>query len=329
MLAVITNGFGSSDVLELGNIERPLPSDDQVLIHVKATSVNRPDIVQREGHYPPPKGESKIIGLEVAGTIIELGKNVDSFELGDRVAALVGGGGYAEFATAHWKHLIRIPDKMNFYEAACISETYITSYLNLFRVAGLQDGKRVLVHGGGGGVGTAAIQLCRALVPNARLFSTASAAKLQRVTELGADVVINYKKQDFVEKIKSDTEGLGVNIILDHVGASYFIPNLKALAVEGTLVVIGIIGGAKTEINLATILVKRQRIVGSVLRSRSIQQKAEIIAEFTKAVMPLFASREIKPIIYKVFALEDVREAHRVMESSSHFGKIVLQVSSS
>tara|TARA_B100000029_G_scaffold515845_1_gene624998 strand:+ start:2455 stop:3465 length:1011 start_codon:yes stop_codon:yes gene_type:complete len=328
MLAVIANGFGSADVLEVASVVRPRPSDDQVLIHVKATSVNRPDIVQREGYYPPPKGESTIIGLEVAGIITELGKNVNDFEVGDRVAALVAGGGYAEFVTAHRKHLIPIPDEMNFYEAACISETYITSYLNLFRIAGLKDGESVLVHGGGGGVGTAAIQLCRELVPNSRLFSTASSTKLCSLRELGTDVVIDYKKQDFLDEIKSDTEGSGVNIILDHIGASYLSSNLKALAVGGTLIIIGIIGGAKTEINLGTILVKRHQIVGSILRSRSIAQKGEIISDFKKVVMPLFASQKIKPVIYKILHLEDVREAHKIMESSIHFGKIVLQVGS-
>ena len=319
-------GVGSADVLEIATVDQPVPTDDQVLIRVMATSVNRPDIVQREGHYPPLKGESEIIGLEVAGVIVELGKNVLGYDLGERVCALISGGGYAEFATAYGPHLMKMPEQMTFQEGACIAETYITAYLNLFRIANLQDRQSVLLHGGGGGVNTAAVQLCKALVPNATIIVTASARKVERVGELGIQFVINYQEQDFVKEVKRVTEGMGVNVILDHIGASYLQSNMKALATGGVLVVIGVTGGARSEINLALMMVRRQRVVGSVLRSRSIIEKADIISDFKNSVMPLMERREIVPVIHKVIPLEAASEAHRMMEASIHFGKIVLQV---
>ena len=221
---------------------------------------------------------------------------------------------------------MKIPEQMTFQEAACVSETYITAYLNLFSIANLQDRQRVLLHGGGGGVNTAAVQLCKALVPNTTIIVTASAGKVEQVRELGTQFVINYQEQEFAKEVKRLTEGIGANVILDHIGASYLQSNMKALATGGTLVVIGVTGGAKSEINLALMMVRRQRVVGSALRSRSIVEKAEIISDFTKFVMPLMERREIVPLIYKIMPLEAASEAHRIMEASTHFGKIVLQV---
>ncbi len=326
MKAVVMDGFGSPDVLHLSTVERPVPNDTQVLIQVAATSVNRPDIVQREGNYPPPSGESDVLGLEIAGTVTELGKDVTDWHLGDRVVALVGGGGYAQFATAYAVHLIRIPESVSFQEAACICETYITAYLNLFRIAGLRNGQSVLLHGGGGGVNTAAAHLCHALVPEATVIVTASSAKVEPVRALGVDSVIDYQKQDFAEEVKRITQGRGVDVILDHIGAAYLTSNMKALAMEGTLVIIGVMSGGRAELNLAAMMVKCQRVVGSVLRRRSISEKAEIIADFTRVVMPFMASREIIPKIHQVLPLEEAAAAHRIMEASAHFGKIVLQV---
>ena len=326
MKAVVMDGFGSPDVLHLSTVERPAPNDTQVLIQVVATSVNRPDIVQREGNYPPPSGESDVLGLEIAGTVIELGKDVTDWHLGDRVVALVGGGGYAQFATAYAVHLIRIPESVSFQEAACICETYITAYLNLFRIAGLRNGQSVLLHGGGGGVNTAAVHLCHSLLPDATVIVTASSAKVEPVRALGVDSVINYQKQDFTEEVKRITQGRGVDVILDHIGAAYLTSNMKALAMEGTLVIIGVMSGARAELNLAAMMVKCQRVVGSVLRRRSISEKAEIIADFTRVVMPFMVSREIIPKIHQVLPLEEAAAAHRIMEASAHFGKIVLQV---
>jgi putative PIG3 family NAD(P)H quinone oxidoreductase len=326
MRAIVIDGFGTADVLKLKTVERPTPNSDQVLIQVAATSVNRPDIVQREGNYPPPIGESTILGLEVAGTIVELGKNVAGYNLGDRVAALIGGGGYAEFASAYATHLIRLPEKLPFQEAACICETYITAYLNLFRGVRFQDGETVLLHGGGGGVNTAAIQLCKTLVPNTRVIVTASSRKIEFVRGLGVDSVIDYQNQDFTEEVKQITGELGVNVILDHIGASYFKSNMKSLAIGGTLIIIGVMSGARCELNLASMMVRRQRVVGSVLRSRSVDEKSVIIDDFADTVMPFFKMKEIAPVIDRTMLLEEASDAHRVMEASNHCGKIVLQV---
>jgi putative PIG3 family NAD(P)H quinone oxidoreductase len=324
MKAVSLDGFGGPEVLKIVETQKPTPSEGQVLIKVAATSVNRPDIVQREGNYPPPKGDSEIPGLEVAGIIEETGPGVTSCKRGDRVMSLVGGGGYAQYALAYAAHLIPIPEAMSFESAACVCESYITAYLNIFMIGGLEDGQAVLVHGGGGGVNTAAIQLCRKLAPNSRIMVTASAGKTERVRQLGADLVINYRQEDFAEAVRAFTGKKGADVILDHIGASYLAPNMKALAVGGTLVIIGVMSGVKAELNLALMMVKRQRIIGSVLRSRSVQEKQEIVAQFTRTVMPGFSDGSIAPIIYKTFPLDEVAEAHRTMEQSRHFGKIVL-----
>lgn len=324
MKAVLISEFGTAEVLRIGEAEKPSPGDGQVLIKVAATSVNRPDIVQREGNYPPPASDSEILGLEVAGTIEEIGQQVSGWSVGDRVMTLVGGGGYAEFALAYADHLLPIPESMSFEEAACVCETYITAYLNVFMIGGLQDGDSVLLHGGGGGVNTAALQLCKALAPNARVIVTASAGKVERVLALGADRVIDYQAQDFAEEIRSCTNKQGVQVILDHIGAAYLAANMKSLAVGGRLVIIGVTSGIRAELNLALMMVKRQQIIGSVLRSRPVPEKAAIVAEFKSIVLPLFEQRKLVPLIYKVYELDDVALAHREMEASRHFGKIVL-----
>jgi NADPH:quinone reductase len=324
MKAVMLDGFGGPEVLKIAEVQQPTPAEGQVLIKVAATSVNRPDIVQREGNYPPPKGDSEIPGLEVAGVIEGTGPGVTSYQRGDRVMSLVGGGGYAQYTVAYADHLIPIPETMSFESAACVCESYITAFLNIFMLGGLEDGQIVLAHGGGGGVNTAAIQLCRTLVPRSRVVVTASAGKIERVRQLGADLVINYQEEDFAEAIRVYTAKKGADVILDHIGADYLGPNMKALAVGGALVVIGVMSGAKAELNLALMMVKRQRIIGSVLRSRSVDEKRDIVANFTRTVMPKFSDGTIVPIIYKTYALKDVGEAHKTMEQSKHFGKIVL-----
>lgn len=326
MKAVLQKSFGGADVMYLGEQEDPVPGRGQVLIRVVTTSVNRPDIVQREGNYPPPKGESDVLGLEVAGTIAEVGEGVTQWQEGDRVMGLVGGGAYAELALAWAIHLMPVPDRLSWAEAACICETYITAHLNLFQFPGLENGQSALLHGGGGGVNTAAIQLCRILSPDSPLFVTASAKKTERVAALGATHVINYQSQDFAEVIKDLTKGRGVDVILDHIGAPYLASNVKCLAVDGTLVLIGVMGGVKSELNLAQLMVRRQKIVGSVLRPRPLTEKARIIARFADDVLNLFKERQIIPLVDQVFPLEDVCKAHQMMESSDHFGKLVLQV---
>jgi putative PIG3 family NAD(P)H quinone oxidoreductase len=324
MKAVLMDKFGPADVLGIGEIATPAPGPDQVLIEVRAAAVNRPDIIQREGHYPPQPGESEILGLECAGTVAAVGANVDRHAIGDRVFALLGGGGYAEFAVAHAQHTLPIPDRLNFDQAACIAETYLTAYLNLFENAALRDGESVLLHGGGGGVNTAAIQLVAALCPASPIIVTASAAKLKRVKALGADLVIDYRATKFDAAVKQFTEQRGVDVILDHIGAAYLPRNLDSLAVNGRLVIIGVMQGSDAGLNLGRLMVKRQRIIGSVLRPRPDAEKAAIIARFAQTVMPLFASGRIAPVIDSRFPLAQAGDAHRRMEASRHFGKILL-----
>ncbi len=326
MKAIQFYEFGGPEVLNVADLATPEPGDGQVLIKVAATSVNRADISQRQGNYPPPKGDSDILGLEVAGVVEKLGPGVKGFDPGERVMSLVGGGGYAEYALAYASHLIRMPDCLSFDQAACVAETYITAYLNIFDVGRLTEGEVVLLHGGGGGVNTAGIQLCKQLVPGSRVLFTASPGKLERVAELGADLVIDYQNEEFDEAVRDHTDQHGADVILDHIGSAYLTANLKALAVAGRLVVIGVMSGAQAEINLARLMVKRQQLIGSVLRSRPVDEKAAITARFVDEVLPLFASGTIEPLIHEVLPLEAVAEAHRTMEASAHFGKIVLSL---
>jgi len=327
MKAVLLDGFGGLEVLKVGEVEVPKPGEGQVLIKVAATTVNRPDLVQREGKYPPPPGDSEILGLEVAGVISALGPGVTGWTVGDRVISLVGGGGYAEYAVAYASHLMRIPESMSFVAAACVCESYITAFLNVFMIGGLQDGNTAILHGGGGGVNTAAIQLCKALTPKVKIIVTAHPSKIVRVRQLGADLVIDFTTTpDFTEAVKEFTSKKGADVILDHVGAKYLAPNMNSLGYAGRLVIIGVISGIKAELNLALMMVKRQQIIGSVLRSRPVKDKAAIVAEFSKTALPKFADRTIVPLIEKVFPLDQVVEAHRMMEEDQHFGKIVLQI---
>lgn len=328
MKAVLMKEFGGVDVLEIGEVEKPTPKEGEVLVRVEATSINRPDLVQREGNYPPPPGDSEILGLEVSGTISELGPGVEGWNVGDRVISLVGGGGYAEYAIAYASHLMPLPENLTFEEGACICESYITAFLNVFMIGGFKDGQTAILHGGGGGVNTAAIQLCKGLTPKCQLIVTAHPKKIERVSELGVDLVINYlETPDFSGIVKEFTHKKGVDLVLDHVGAKYLDPNMKSLGYQGKLVIIGVISGIKAELNLALMMVKRQQIIGSVLRSRPVSEKADIVREFSKLALPKFADRTIIPIVEKVFPFEQVAEAHRMMEEDKHFGKIVLKIS--
>lgn len=347
MKAILLDGFGGAENMRLCDADMPRPGAGQLLIKVAATSVNRPDVIQRQGNYPPPPGESDILGLEAAGEVAEVGSGVTDWQVGDRVMALLAGGGYAEYAVARADHAMPVPAGMDFNHAACVCETYLTAYLNLFLIAGLGGGagggaipglgaatptgrQTVLIHGGSGGIGTAAIQLCRALLKdNAQIIATASAANLDRVAKLGADTVLDYRAGDFAERVREVTENLGADVILDHIGGPYLPSNMRALAVGGTLMLIGVLGGAKAELNIAQAMVKRQRIIGSVLRSRPPAEKAAIIARFADAVLPLFAAgpdAKIAPLIAAEFPLERAADAHLAMEAGGHFGKIVLRV---
>jgi NADPH:quinone reductase-like Zn-dependent oxidoreductase len=238
--------------------------------------------------------------------------------------ALVAGGSYAEYAVAFQSHTMPIPKVVSFEQAACICETYITAYLNLFLIADVKGADSVLIHGGGGGVATAAIQLCQALTPETTIIATASSGKIQRVMDQGADLVIDYRESDFADEVRKRSRGRGVDVILDHIGAPYLERNMKSLAVGGTLVEIGVMGGTTAELNIARMMVKRQRIIGSVLRSRPVNEKAAIIEQFQETVVPLFAAGTIQPTIDSQFPLKDAAQAHRLMERGGHFGKIVL-----
>lgn len=326
MKAIVLEAFGGPEMMRIENIDMPVPGPNQVRVRVMATSVNRADIIQRQGNYPPPTGESQILGLEVAGIVDALGPGVAVWQPGDRVMGLVAGGGYAEYVLAYDGHLISIPEGMSDHQAACISETYITAFLNIYLIGDLQSGETALLHGGGGGVNTAAIQLCRSLTPNATLIVTASPGKIDRVAALGVDRVVDYRNEDFATEVRTFTENRGADLILDHIGADYLASNLKALAVDGRLVIIGVTSGAVAPVNLAHLMVKRQRIIGSVIRARSVAEKARITTAFKERVMPYIFERRIEPLIHRVYSLEAASDAHREMEASRHFGKIVLAV---
>jgi putative PIG3 family NAD(P)H quinone oxidoreductase len=324
MKAITLTDFGGTEMMRFTEVETPTPGENQVLIRVRATSVNRPDIIQRQGNYPAPPGDSEILGLEVAGIVEAIGQNVTRYVPGDSVFSLVGGGGYAEYALALETHTMPVPESISFAQAACICETYITAYLNLFLIAELQAKQSVLIHGGGGGVASAAIQLCQSLTADTEIIVTASPAKIERVEQQGVHHVIDYQNQNFAAEVKRITEKRGVDVILDHIGAKYLESNLKSLAVGGCIMLIGVMGGIKAEINLAMMMVKRQRIIGSVLRSRPVDEKASIIKQFEQTVVPLFASATIAPLIHTSFPLSEAAQAHDLMEQGGHFGKIVL-----
>jgi tumor protein p53-inducible protein 3 len=294
--------------LQIGEAAQPILGDEDVRIHVRATAVNRADLLQREGRYPPPPGASEILGLECAGVL----------DSGERVMALLPGGGYAEEVAVHRGSVMRVPDVLSDEEAAAIPEVFLTAFLNLFLLARVQPGESVLIHGGGSGVGTAATTLCK--LAGVRVLVTAgSDEKCARCIEHGADVAINYRSEDFVEKAR------GVNVILDHIGARYLQRDLDALAMDGRIVVIGSMGGQRTaELDVATLLGKRAHIMGSTLRSRSVEEKAAIVSEFLARFGDDLEAGRIRPVIHTVMPLEHAMDAHRLMEASEHFGKIVL-----
>ena len=314
---------GGPEELKLARRPTPRPAEGEVLVRVRAAGVNRPDVMQRQGRYPPPPGASDIPGLEIAGEVVALGPGTAGAALGDRVTALLPGGGYAEYAVAAAPLCLPVPEGLSMVEAAAIPETFFTVGTNLFERGGLEAGERVLIHGGTSGIGTTAIQLAHAW--GARVFATAGSPEKARACErLGAARGIDYHAQDFVEIVRKETDGRGVNVILDMVGAAYLARNLDAAAMEGRLVVISLIGGARGEINLNTLMSKRLTVTGSTLRIRSVAQKAIVAEGVKRNVWPLIAAGRVKPVIHATFPLAQASEAHRLMESSKHIGKIVL-----
>ncbi len=323
MKAIAITEFGDADVLQAIELDIPQMGPNQVLIKAAAAGVNRPDIMQRQGVYPPPPGASEIPGLEVAGEIVEIGSQVSEKKIGDQVCALLSGGGYAEYCVAEADLCLPIPDSISIQQAAGIPEVFFTVWSNLFDRGGLQADETLLVHGGGSGIGSAAIQLAKAFGANV-IVTAGSDKKCRYCLDLGADEAINYQQQDFVEEVSRLTEGRGADVILDMVGGDYLQRNIKALAVEGRLLQIAIQQGAKATLNLWTVMQKRLHITGSTLRSRDTAFKAAIAANLQQQVWPLFQSGLVKSQVDKVFPLSQVAEAHRYMESSEHMGKIIL-----
>jgi putative PIG3 family NAD(P)H quinone oxidoreductase len=324
MIAIEITEFGEPEVLQPCVRPMPLPGPGEVLIHVVAAGVNRPDLIQRQGLYPPPPGASDIPGLEIAGVVAAVGAGVDYPNVGDHICALVTGGGYAEYCLAAAPLCLPIPAGLDAVQAAALPETFFTVWTNVLDRGHLQAGERLLVHGGGSGIGVAAIQL--GLAFGAEVYATAGSEEKCRFCEdLGA-VAINYREQDFVAAIKSATADGGVDVILDIVGGDYLQRNLSCLRQDGRLLQIGWQGGVKTEINLAPIVFKRLTLTGSTLRPRSISEKARIAKALREHVWPLLASGQIRPIVHTVLPLAEAASAHRLLESGAVIGKIILKV---
>ena len=327
MKAMIVREPGDETVLALDEVAEPELLPGSLRIRVVAAGVNRADLMQRQGHYPPPPGASDLLGLECAGEVLEVAAGVSGWQPGDRVMALLTGGGYAEQVVVDAGSVLPVPQHMDLEAAAAFPEVFLTVFLNCFQIGGLQSGDSLLVHGGGSGIGTAAIQLAHE--GGVTSFVTAgSQEKLERCRELGADHAISYREEDFAERILAVSDGRGVDVVLDHMGAVYFESNLKALAVGGRLVIIGLMGGARSEINLASLLMRRQQVIGSTLRARPADQKAALVQAFLDRFGEALDQRRIAPVIDQVMPLAEAAEAHRRMKSSAHFGKLVLSVSS-
>jgi putative PIG3 family NAD(P)H quinone oxidoreductase len=325
MIAIEIREPGGPEVLVPVERPMPAPADGEVLIKVAAAGVNRPDVFQRRGRYPPPPGASDIPGLEIAGTVERLGANATGLAVGDTICALVAGGGYAEYCTAPVPQCLPVPRGLDAVAAAAIPETFFTVWTNVFDRGRLREGESILVHGGSSGIGTAAIQLARAR--GARVFATAgSAEKCAACERLGAERAVNYHSEDFVAVVKSATNNRGVDVVLDMVGGAYFTRNIDVLGVEGRLVEIATLSGVDAEVNIQTVMQRRLTITGSTLRARPVADKGAIAAAVHANVWPLVESGAVKPIVFKTFPLREAAAAHALMESSQHIGKIVLTI---
>ena len=317
--------YGGPEVMEIKEGQIPAPGKGEVLIKVHAAGVNRPDVMQRQGLYPPPPGASPILGLEVSGEITATGKDVSAWSVSDRVCALTNGGGYSEYVAVPAGQCLPVPTGLPVEEAAALPETFFTVWVNVFDRAGLKPGESFLVHGGSSGIGTTAIQMAKGL--GSKVFTTAgSAEKCEACQRLGADVVINYIEQDYVKVLMEATDGQGVDVILDMVGGDYVARNLELAAVDGRIASISFLRGSQVEIDMMQILRKRLTVTGSTLRPRSAEAKAGIAEKLRAQIWPLIESGEIKPLIAARFPLADVVESHKLMESSKHIGKIILTV---
>ncbi|MFF4278327.1 NAD(P)H-quinone oxidoreductase [Streptomyces kronopolitis] len=325
MRAITIPEPGGPEALVWADVPDPQPAEGEVLIEVAASAVNRADLLQRQGFYDPPPGSSPYPGLECAGRISALGPGVHGWAVGDEVCALLAGGGYAEKVAVPAAQLLPVPAGLDLVTAAALPEVTCTVWSNVFMIAHLRPGETLLVHGGASGIGTMAIQLAKAV--GARVAVTAGGPeKLARCAELGADILIDYREQDFVQEIRKATDGAGADVILDIIGAKYLQRNVKALAVSGRLAVIGLQGGVKAELNLAALMAKRAAITGAGLRARPLNEKAAIVAAVREHVWPLIANGQVRPIVDRTLPMAEAAEAHRVVDASAHVGKVVLTV---
>ncbi len=325
MKAIVITEFGDADKLALKDVPEPTLSPGQVMVDVKATALNRADLLQRRGFYPPPKGESDILGLECAGVVSALGDGASSLSVGDRVMALLPGGGYAEKVAIDQRMAIPVPDALSFTDAAAIPEAFLTAREGLFTLGRLEPGAAALVHAAGGGVGSAAVQLAHD--HGATVIATAGTAqKLELAKSLGADVVVNYKNEDFVEIALDTTKKKGVDVVVDFIGGGYWEKHSKCLATAGRCVVIGVMGGTSGEVNFGQILRKRLQILGLIMRARPLEDKIAITATFIRESLPKVANKTLRPVIDTVMPLADAAKAHERMEANLNLGKIVLSV---
>ena len=325
MKAIVLDGVGDESVMRMAEVPEPALVPGALRIRVAATAVNRADLMQRQGLYPAPPGASEILGLECAGEVVEVASDVRGWRPGERAMALLPGGGYAEEVVVDAGSTLRVPGRLSLEEAAAVPEVFLTVFLNVFQLGALPAGGTALVHGGGSGIGTAAIQLVKAAGAKI-VVSAGSEAKCARCRELGADIAVCYREGDFVAACKELTGGRGVDVVLDSIGAAYLERNLASLAIGGRLLLIGLMGGAKAEIGLGQLLVRRLQLIGSTLRARPIAEKARIVAGFESRFGAALARGEIGPIVDRVLPLADAGEAHRVVKASQHFGKVVLRV---
>lgn len=325
MRAIVFDQPGDESVLRLGDAPSPPVGPNDLRIRVRATALNRADLLQRQGLYPPPPGASTVLGLECAGEVAEVGSAVRGWAVGERAMALLAGGGYAEEAVVDAGSVLRVPAALSDDEAGAFPEVFLTAFLNIFMLGEVPEGGSVLVHGGGSGVGTAAISLCREAGVTS-IVTAGSAEKCARCLAHGADVAINYRDGEFAPAVRAATGDRGVDVVLDSIGARYLAGNLAALGVNGRLVIIGLMGGARAEVDLAALMVKRQRIIGSTLRVRSAAEKAAVVTAFNARFGAALEAGRLRPVLDRVLPLADAGEAHRIMKASGHFGKLGLRV---
>lgn len=326
MKAVLIKAFGGPENLYIGDWEKPQPKPHELLVKVQATALNRADIMQRKGQYPPPPGDSPILGLEIAGVVTAIGKEVTEWTIGDKVCGLIGGGGYAEYAVIPAKQALPIPENLSFEQAAGIPEVFLTAFQAINWIGKLQKEESILIHAGASGVGTAAIQIAKAI--GAKVFVTASKGKHETCLQLGAAKAIDYKNENFEERIKELTGGKGVDMIIDFIAAPYFQKNINSLNFDGRMVLLALMGGFKLQdLNMLPILFKRIQIFGSTLRARTLDYKGRLTKDLYEFAWPLFEKGDFKPIIDSVYDWTEVAAAHEYMEANKNIGKIILKIS--